>query len=300
MDYGTLGAFATVYECGSINKAAKELFMSPQGLSKSIARLEGELGCPLFERTHQGLNPTRDARTLYVRVRDLMDTCEQIRSHSGQTAAHTVLHVVAASGTLAYVGLGFASGFEHEHPAVELRMEDLTNRLVDEVLAARTADIGLMVGPIDAQRYDAELFSVHPHLLIVDRNDPLAAKAQVSYTDLEDRTVILLGRDHPLFKTFTDRLASARVVTRDTIGVAVLNDMLPMISRDGAVLVSADFWAQAAAGPDHVIVPFEDKTLSWDIYLVKRRGEALDPAAQAFWDYAFAWSREREAAGAGT
>ena len=30
MDYGMLGAFATVYECGGINKAAKELFMSPQ------------------------------------------------------------------------------------------------------------------------------------------------------------------------------------------------------------------------------------------------------------------------------
>lgn len=53
------------------------------GISKSIARLEGELGCPLFERTHQGLDPTRDARALYVRVRDLMDTCEQIRSRSG-------------------------------------------------------------------------------------------------------------------------------------------------------------------------------------------------------------------------
>ena len=291
-----LGAFATVYECGSINKAAKELFMSPQGISKSIARLEGELGCPLFERTRQGLDPTRDARALYVRVRDLMDTCEQIRSRSEQPAAHAVLHVVSASGTLAYVGLGFVSGFERENPAVELRMEDLTNRLVDEALTARTADIGLMVGPIDPQRYDAELFSVHPHLLIVDRNDPLALKEQVAYADLEDRTVILLGRDHPLFKTFTDRLASAHVVTRDTIGVAVLNDMPPMVSRDGAVLVSADFWAQATAWPDHVIVPFEDKALSWNIYLVRRRGEALEPATQAFWDYALAWSRERRAA----
>ena len=108
--------------------------------------------------------------------------------------------------------------------------------------------------------------------------------------------MILLGRDHPLFKTFTDRLASAHVVTRDTIGVAVLNDMLPMVSRDGAVLVSADFWAQATAGPGHVIVPFEDKTLSWNIYLVRRRGETLEPAGQAFWDYALAWSREHRAA----
>lgn len=232
----------------------------PQGLSKSLARLEGELGCPLFERTYQGLNPTRDAKALYVRVRDLMDACEQIRVRAERSAGDTVLSVASASGTLSYVGLDFPSGFECENPSVELRMEDLTNRLVDEALTTHACDIGFLVGPIDTQKYDAELFSVRPHLLIVDRSDPLAAKTQVAYTDLEGRTVILLGRDHPLFKTFTERLTSARVVTRDTIGVAVLNDMLPMVSRDGAVLVSANFWAQTTAGPNHAIVPFEDKT----------------------------------------
>ena len=169
-------------------------------------------------------------------------------------------------------------------------MEDLTNRLVEEALASRTVDVGLLVGPIDQQRYECAPFSSHPHLLIVDRDDPLAGREQVAYADLEDRTVILLGRDHPLLKTFTDRLASARVVPRDVIGVAVLNDMLPMVSRDGAVLVSADFWAQATAGEHHVILPFEDKTLSWDIYLARRRGETLEPAAQAFWDYALEWA----------
>lgn len=297
MDYGMLGAFAAAYECGSINKAAKELFMSPQGLSKSVARLEGELECTLFERTRQGLNPTREAKALYARVRDLMDTCEQIRSCAGQVEMRQLLSVVSASGTLAYVGLDFVSNFERQNPSVELRMEDLTNRLVDEALAARSAEIGLLVGPIDPRKYEAELFSVHPHLLIVDRNDPLASKEQIAYVDLEDRTVILLGRDHPLFKTFNERLASARVVTRDTIGVAVINDMLPMVSRDGAVLVSADFWAQASIGPEHVIVPFEDKSLTWDIYLVHRRGETLSSAGRAFWDYAIRWSRDRGARG---
>lgn len=295
MDYGTLGAFAAVFECGSINKAAKKLFISPQGLSKAIGRLESELGCPLFERSHQGLTPTRDAKALYARVRDLMDVCDQIRSRVAAAEEHRILNVVSASGTLAYVGLGFVNDFEAANPSTELRIEDLTNRLVDEALMAHAADVGFLVGPIDTQRYDAELFSSHPHLLIVDCDDPLAAKDAVAYSDLEDRTVIVLGRDHPLFKTFTERLVAAHVVTRDTIGVAVLNDMLPMVSRNGAVLVSADFWAQTTAGKHHVILPFEDTTLSWDIYLVHRKGEVLEPVAQAFWNYALRWAHKHSA-----
>lgn len=293
MDYGELGAFATVYECGSINKGAKRLYISPQGLSKALARLEAELGCPLFERTHQGLVPTRDARALYVRVRDLLDTCEQIRNRTVREGVRSALTVPSASGTLSFTGLGFVAEFECENPLIELHMEDMTNRLVDQALSDRTAEAGLLVGPIDSRRYEGVLFSSHPHLLVVDCDDPLASKEQVAYADLEDRTVILLGRDHPLYATFSDRLARAHVVPRDLIGVAVINDMLPMVSRDQAVLVSAEFWAQAAVGEHHVIVPFEDKTLSWDIYLVHRRGEVLSPVAQTFWEYALRWAREK-------
>ncbi len=47
-----------VAKCGSINKAAKKLFVSASAVSLAIKELEEELGIVLFERTNKGVQIT--------------------------------------------------------------------------------------------------------------------------------------------------------------------------------------------------------------------------------------------------
>ena len=49
MDTKDLRCFRLVYEERSINQAARHLFITPQGLSRIISRLEEELHTLLFE-----------------------------------------------------------------------------------------------------------------------------------------------------------------------------------------------------------------------------------------------------------
>ena len=49
MDTKDLRSFRLVYEERSINQAARHLFISPQGLSRVIQKLEEELHNKLFE-----------------------------------------------------------------------------------------------------------------------------------------------------------------------------------------------------------------------------------------------------------
>ena len=58
MDYKQLKFFRKICEEKSINRAAQKLFISQQALSKSIAKLEEELGTPLFIRTSGGVRLT--------------------------------------------------------------------------------------------------------------------------------------------------------------------------------------------------------------------------------------------------
>ena len=54
MDIKTLRYFLQICEDGSFSKASKSLYISQQGLSKSISNLEKEIGVPLFNRTSSG------------------------------------------------------------------------------------------------------------------------------------------------------------------------------------------------------------------------------------------------------
>ena len=57
--------FYTVAKCGSLTRAAEELFISQPAVSQAIKQLEGQLGTTLFNRTHRGLTLTAAGKSLY-------------------------------------------------------------------------------------------------------------------------------------------------------------------------------------------------------------------------------------------
>ena len=47
--------FYTVARCGSLTKAADELYISQPAVSQAIKQLENQLGTPLFNRKNSGM-----------------------------------------------------------------------------------------------------------------------------------------------------------------------------------------------------------------------------------------------------
>ena len=67
MDLKELRYFIRVYEEKSINKAATQLFITPQGLSKMIQHLEEDLHTKLFIRSMKGMEPTESGNLFLKR-----------------------------------------------------------------------------------------------------------------------------------------------------------------------------------------------------------------------------------------
>ena len=61
--------FYTVANAGNISKAAKELYISQPAISKSIQKLEENLGCKLFSRSSRGVVLT-DGFSLFTASND--------------------------------------------------------------------------------------------------------------------------------------------------------------------------------------------------------------------------------------
>lgn len=75
----SLAYFLEIAECGSFTNAAKKLYVSQQGLSKSIKALERDLGCRLFHRTSTRLELTSAGRTLIPYARQCLQDIEELR-----------------------------------------------------------------------------------------------------------------------------------------------------------------------------------------------------------------------------
>ena len=73
-----LETFLCVAECGSFNKAAEKLFISPPAVIKQINLLEENLDLQLFVRTHRGLQLT-EAGNLWHRTQNTLSNIAKIR-----------------------------------------------------------------------------------------------------------------------------------------------------------------------------------------------------------------------------
>ena len=78
MELRQIQYFIQLFKDRNITKASKHLFISQQGLSKSINRLEDELGFPLFKRSASGVTPTREANRLYDYFYKISDSCHEL------------------------------------------------------------------------------------------------------------------------------------------------------------------------------------------------------------------------------
>lgn len=126
-------AFVRVVEAGSFSAASRITGTTPSAVSKSIARLEHELGVKLFRRSTRQLDLTPDGLVFYNRVapllRDLDDSADAIRPE-GEARGRIRVSLPGDLGRLLLEPI--ASRFLPGHPDLELDLV-LVDRPVDVV-----------------------------------------------------------------------------------------------------------------------------------------------------------------------
>ena len=66
--------FYTVAKCGSLTRAAEELYISQPAVSQSIKQLESQLGVSLFNRTHRGMElSAQGGKAIFAKIELLSD-----------------------------------------------------------------------------------------------------------------------------------------------------------------------------------------------------------------------------------
>ncbi len=137
--------FHEVARFGSIRLASERLNVASSAISRQIAKLESEVGEPLFERQPHGMTLTAAGRIYHDYVRDTFLGLRRVHSEIGRLRGLKSGHVRLATieGLVAsFLSLAI-SDFRKSHPGVSF---DVVITSADEVvgrLGAGASDIGL-------------------------------------------------------------------------------------------------------------------------------------------------------------
>ncbi|WP_066703949.1 LysR family transcriptional regulator [Curvibacter delicatus] len=126
MDFRQLQYFLTLYEEGSMTKAASRLNVVQPAISMQVAKLEDEVDQKLFTRSTRGMTPTPAGRQMYQLFRPIMADFSRARAlihqTDGELSGHLAIGVIAsvAQGVMANV----IADYSTHHPRVTLSVSD--------------------------------------------------------------------------------------------------------------------------------------------------------------------------------
>lgn len=177
MELQQLRYFLSVLEEGSFSKAAAGHRISQQAVSKSIARLEQELGVQLVRRAGRQIEPTEVGTVLAEHAEIMAAETVQFQRKLNEMTGRSAGHLQIGSGPTAAVSIvaDVVQRMLHEQPKLKVTVSGGTTRSMTPLLRR---------GELDA----------FVSILVQQAPDPLLAVEKL----FSERTLLVARADHPL------------------------------------------------------------------------------------------------------
>lgn len=202
--------FSEVYYYRNISKAAKQLYITQQGLSKSIKNLEAEFKTKLFIRTQQGVVPTAFADSIINNVRTILDEEDSIKKKlDGMMRSQEKIVTVSCSNMMLQVfPIGTQVKIESCAPNAAWIYRERTEKAALEDVLNEKCDFAFISSPLNEQDYRITRILDYPPYCMVHVSSPLARKRVLHLADLEKMALIPFSKQwnyHDLLFAFFKR-----------------------------------------------------------------------------------------------
>lgn len=190
----SIKCFLVLCETLSFTETARVLYMTQQSVSKYIAKLEEDLGFPLFLRTHHYVTMTRAGENFYHLFSQFQEEYRTVLEHTRQYY-HDIqnsLHI----GYLEWLDLSRGIGqalreMQQEHPALEFQGEKHPQYELNELFLNRRLDLIITYREFAPREQGLKHLKVldTPLVLLVSPDHP-KAKAGATVEDFKSEPFI--------------------------------------------------------------------------------------------------------------
>lgn len=198
MEIDQLKYFLKVAERGNFTRAAEDLQISQPALSRSIQKLEEELGQPVFERKARSIALTEAGTLLQARASEVLAILTDTKAEITDDGKSGRVRVGAIPTIAPYLLPEILKGFSEAFPGANLVVQENTT---DQLLKSCTQgeiDLAIVALPVPVKYLDVEeLFEEELHLVLPPEH-PLVNKSIIRLSDIQALPFVLLDEAHCL------------------------------------------------------------------------------------------------------
>jgi DNA-binding transcriptional LysR family regulator len=275
--------FQAVARHEHVTRASEQLHVGQPALSRTLARLEHELGVQLFDRDGRRLRLNRFGHTFLARVDRALSELDDAQREVAESAGLEQGIVAVASETLRTVS-DLLAHFRQVHPGVRFRLYQSTAERMLAQLETGEVDLCFASQPLTGALLESVVLTREEVFLALPDTHRLAGRKRVRVPELEGEPFITTRQGYwlralaerlfriagtqPNFTCESDEPAAIRGLISDGLGIG----LLPAIARQSATEPTVA-WARVEAADCQRVLS-----------LVRRRDAYLSVAAQRFRD----------------
>ena len=197
MELRVLRYYLTVAREENITRAADMLHITQPTLSRQMAELEEELNTRLFERTNRKIVLTESGMLLRRRAEELISLADKVQQEF-QSGDELMGLISIGSGVTAAVSAclpELLQDYAQKYPQVRFELHTGTAAAIKDQLDKGLLDIGILMEPIEMEKYDFVRLPVKEVWgILMPEDDPLAQKSAITPGDLQDLPLIVSWR----------------------------------------------------------------------------------------------------------
>lgn len=185
MELLQLKYFLTVARCEHVTEAAGKLHVTQSSLSKTIQRLEDDLGVPLFDRIGRKLRLNDFGRTFLQRTEKALFELEQGKREIADLSnpdQGTLQLAVTTASTLP----GILREFRKNKPDIQFHVQMVSLENMSRLLHRGEVDFCLSSPPIEGDDIECQILYDDPIVVAVPMGHRYADRSSIQLTELKD------------------------------------------------------------------------------------------------------------------
>ena len=236
-----------VADKGSINKAARSLYISQPSLSNAIKDMEKEIQINIFKRTNKGVRVTVEGAEFLVYAKQIVEQAELLeKKYKGQKTARLEFTVSTQHCAVTVIAFGeLIKKYGNEEYEFQLT-ESRSVEVIDDVINHKS-EVGIIYinefneksirKKIKEGSLELEVvFEAKPHVLVCDSNE-LTKKKKIELKDLEDYPYLSFGQDEYNLFYFSEEILST-MLHKKSIKVSERATLFNLMSRLNGFAIS--------------------------------------------------------------
>lgn len=284
MDLVQLKYFMAVAEAGHLTNAAKKLNVAQPALSVSIARLEKEVGVPLFDRVGRNIYLNRSGEIYLKYVEEAVEAMNRAQSEVEryQQSLENVLNLGIVSKPFSWRVL---AGFKERYPNSRIRQIDISPDSIEEELRKENVDYVISSRLNSAPGLVGEVIREERMMLAVPADHPLAKREWIRLKDAAEENFVNLPKNYE-YRTVTDEMCENSGFTANVTEECFHCYMADLVaSGKGVALMTEERARQNAGNRQIVFLPVRDPQYTRNHYIMWKAGHAFNQMAREFRRY---------------